>query len=203
MARNTNPPHPFALVEALRSIGYTPPTALADLVDNSLAAHASDIRIRIAPTDSSRSGSVVVEDNGDGMSNSKLREAMRWGGQGPRATRSKDDLGRFGLGMKTASFSIGKNLTVATRDAAGAEISVLRWDLEHVIEHGWEMLEEIPPEIEGELSRTKLKADPTRVGTAIIITDLDRLEVGAALIAQREKNFTALLQKVRGHLGLV
>lgn len=203
MKNRSNPPHPFALIEAMRSIGYTPPTALADLIDNSLTARSTEIRIRVAPLDGSRAGSVTVEDNGEGMTPARHQEAMRWGGEGPRVARSKHDLGRFGLGLKTASFSLGKSLTVATRAKPGAALSVLRWDLEHVIDHGWEMVEDLPAEAEQELARTALRSDPSRTGTAVIITDLDRLEIGAALISQKEKNFTALLKKISGHLGLV
>src|SRR5438552_3589667 len=88
-----NPPHPFALVEAMRSIGYTPPTALADLIDNSITASAKSIRIRMSPPRSSTPGGfVVVEDDGKGMSPDRLAEAMRWGGDGPDQPRRADDL---------------------------------------------------------------------------------------------------------------
>ena len=79
MPPRENPPHPFALIEAMRSIGYTPATALADLVDNSVSAHATLVKIRVAPpTTEQAGGTATVEDNGKGMTPERLAEAMRW-----------------------------------------------------------------------------------------------------------------------------
>src|ERR1043166_6394813 len=96
-------PCPAALIESLRSIGYNLPTAIADIIDNSITAHANNIDATLhwAGSDSW----IRIDDDGDGMSEPELFEAMRPGSQNPLETRSSDDLGRFGLGLKTASFS--------------------------------------------------------------------------------------------------
>ena len=198
-----NPPHPSALVEAMRSIGYTPPTALADLVDNSITASARNIGIRMSPPQSvSAGGFVVVEDDGKGMSPERLAEAMRWGGDGPARPRRPDDLGRFGLGLKTASISMGRRLTVASR-AAGGPLKVLRWDLDHVAVAGWRMLDGPDSDAEPLLARSALATDPKATGTMVIVTHLDRLGVRSSLAANAERNAAALTRKISAHLGMV
>jgi hypothetical protein len=199
-----NPPHPFALVEGMRSIGYTPPTALADLVDNSIGAEAREISIRIQPPKASDAdGHVVVEDDGRGMDGTALEAAMRWGGDGPGRARRADDLGRFGLGMKTASISMGRKLTVASRSAPNGPLTVLRWDLDYVAKAGWRMLEGPDPEAAPLLEQTSLARNPKRKGTAVIVTHLDRLAVRSSLAANAERNEAALFTKISRHLGMV
>jgi hypothetical protein len=199
-----NPPHPFALVEGLRNIGYTPPTALADLVDNSITAGARNVAIQVSPPRSAAIGGyVAVEDDGNGMSAAKLEEAMRWGGDGPGQVRRPDDLGRFGLGMKTASISMGRKLTVASRAEAGGPLAVLRWDLDHVATAGWRMLEGPDPEAESLLAQSALATSKKSTGTVVIVTHLDRLATRSSLIANTEKNETVLTRKISRHLGMV
>src|SRR4051794_40341172 len=105
------PPSATAMLNSLRAIGYSFETALADIVDNSVAAGAETVKIqfRIAPAPY-----LVILDDGGGMSPEKLLAAMRHGGVGPDQTRAADDLGRFGLGLKTASLSQCRRLTVVT-----------------------------------------------------------------------------------------
>lgn len=96
-------PNAAALIESLRDIGYTPSTAIADIVDNSFTADASKVSIRVnADLDDA---AVAVIDDGNGMSSDELFEAMRPGSRNPTERRSENDLGRFGLGLKAASFS--------------------------------------------------------------------------------------------------
>src|ERR1044072_8291175 len=106
-------PKPAALIESLRAIGYNLPTAVADIVDNSISAEAKNIDI-----DFHWAGSnswICIVDDGRGMSAQEFFEAMRPGTQHPLQKRSVRDLGRFGLGLKTASFSQARRLTVASR----------------------------------------------------------------------------------------
>jgi hypothetical protein len=199
-----NPPHPFALVEGLRSVGYSPPTALADLVDNSITAEAKTISIQVSPPRTAAAGGyVVVEDNGKGMSMSELEKAMRWGGDGPGKERGPNDLGRFGLGLKTASISMGKKLTVASRNQPSAPLSILRWDLDHVAAHGWRMLEGPDPDAAPLLARSTLATSSKAVGTIVIVTHLDKLATRSSLLANAERNETALTKKISKHLGMV
>ena len=97
------PPHAGTLIESLRAFGYDLKTAIADLIDNSITAGAKNIRINFH-WNGPDSG-ISVTDDGRGMSAKKLLEAMRVGSQSPLEEREYEDLGRFGLGMKTASFS--------------------------------------------------------------------------------------------------
>jgi len=96
-------PSPAALMESLRDVGYTMETALADIVDNSIAATAKNINLRFA-WNSGKPWLAVIDD-GEGMSLDELIASMRFGCVSPLQNRTRDDLGRFGLGMKTASFS--------------------------------------------------------------------------------------------------
>ena len=123
-------PYPSSLIESMRDIGYSLGTALADLVDNSITAGARSIRI-FADTSGSEI-TVAILDDGRGMSRSTLLDAMRLGARSPLEERGRSDLGRFGLGLKTASFSQCRELTVLTRD--GEETVGARWDLDHVAE---------------------------------------------------------------------
>src|SRR5690554_3947392 len=97
------PPKAGAMMEALRGLGYSTATALADIVDNSVSASASEVRIRF-DWDGVNSR-ISVLDNGRGMSDAELEEAMTLGTINPLDERASTDLGRFGMGLKTASFS--------------------------------------------------------------------------------------------------
>ena len=123
-------PRPSSLIESMRDIGYSLGTALADLVDNSLTAGAREIRI-FADTVGPRL-SVGILDDGSGMHESTLLEAMRLGARNPLDKRDRLDLGRFGLGLKTASFSQCRALTVLSRHAE--QTFGARWDLDFVAE---------------------------------------------------------------------
>ena len=97
------PPRASAMIEALRGLGYSTGTALADIVDNSISARAGSVSIHFAWNgDASH---VAILDDGVGMDANELDGAMRLGEHSPLESRAADDLGRFGLGLKTASFS--------------------------------------------------------------------------------------------------
>ena len=98
------PPRAMAMLESLRGLGYSTATALADIVDNSISAGASEVRIDFqwAGLDSR----VSILDDGRGMNDSELEGAMRLGDRNPLAEREVHDLGRFGMGLKTASLSM-------------------------------------------------------------------------------------------------
>ena len=96
-------PRASVLIESMRDIGYSLQTAVADVIDNSITAGANTIKF-LADTDSA-SPAIGILDDGCGMSETELLEAMRPGTKSPLDHRSAHDLGRFGLGLKTASFS--------------------------------------------------------------------------------------------------
>lgn len=119
------PPAASQLMQSLRSIGYTTSAALADIVDNSIGAGATRIDIDFAH---SPDAVLSILDNGRGMSREELLAAMRYGSRDPRETRTGTDLGRFGLGLKTASLSQCRRLTVAT--FKNGELSIAAWDVD-------------------------------------------------------------------------
>ena len=127
-------PNASALVLSMRSIGYSFNNAIADIIDNSITAGAS--RIEIICDWVEDEPYVEITDNGIGMDHDELVEAMRAGSKSPVDTREKNDLGRFGLGLKTASFSQCKKLSVKTRKN---DITYLaQWDLDRVVkENKW------------------------------------------------------------------
>jgi len=127
------------LMESLRSMGYKLETALADVIDNSISADARNISVRFLWANGEPW--IAILDDGHGMTQPELIEAMRFGSTSPLAHRRSEDLGRFGLGMKTASISQCRLLTVISR--AGCELSACSWDLDHLARqasHDWEIL---------------------------------------------------------------
>lgn len=129
MAReHRHPPSAACLSASMRDLGYSLETAIADLIDNSISAGADVINI-ICDV-SGDHPALVILDNGRGMNQSELLAAMRHGTGNPRQQRSPQDLGRFGLGLKTASFSQCRSLTVVSNgddQTCGAE-----WDLDRI-----------------------------------------------------------------------
>lgn len=121
------PPAAGAMLESLRGLGYTTATAIADLIDNSISADATRVEIHFAWNGAD--SWIRVADDGKGMSDAELEAAMRLGARDPREVRNPGDLGRFGMGLKTASFSQARVLTVASR-AFGESKCCLRWDLD-------------------------------------------------------------------------
>jgi hypothetical protein len=119
------PPVASMLMQSLRSVGYTAAAALADLMDNSIAAKATIVRVSVAMMPRPF---VAVSDDGCGMDEATLLSAMRFGSRDPRDARDGADLGRFGLGLKTASLSQCRKVTVAT--VKDGHLSVARWDLD-------------------------------------------------------------------------
>ena len=92
-------PDAQCLLEALRGMDYTPSSAIADLLDNSISANATEVHLLFLPqNDKNPKPIVVIADNGNGMASDELLKAMRLGGINPRNTRKVTDLGRFGLG---------------------------------------------------------------------------------------------------------
>lgn len=189
-------PRADALVESLRAFGYSPATAIADLVDNSISAGAQSIDIRFLW----RGGDsvVVVSDDGQGMTEGQLVEAMRPGSMSPLEARSKTDLGRFGLGLKTASFSQARELTVATRHGGGSAIHVRRWDLDVIGKtQQWRLLKSAPATLEA------ADIEIPGQGTAVIWSKCDRLSgVSSGRGEAGEKRFYALASDVGEHLAM-
>lgn len=125
-----NKPTADVLMNSMRAMGYSFEAAIADIVDNSVSAQARNIVLRfpIDPSDCC----VAVCDDGIGMNKKELLDAMKYGSQLKSANRSEDDLGRFGLGMKAASLSQCRRLTVASKK--DGKLSAYIWDLDIIEE---------------------------------------------------------------------
>jgi hypothetical protein len=178
---------------SMRALGYDLPAAIADIVDNSIAAEARNVWIDFHwdGTDSR----VSITDDGRGMSTAELVAAMRPGTKHPDDRREAKDLGRFGLGLKTAAISQGRRLVVWSRKATTASIRC--WDLDHIGHaDNWQLLK---PRKISEIGRSL-----PRRGTVVVLEKLDRL-VGATRV-ESERDHTRFLEKVdlvRSHLGIV
>ena len=162
------PPIAPVLRESLRAIGYSTPAAIADLVDNCITAKASSVTIRFT---GGKSAFVAIVDDGEGMAEPDLVAAMRFGSRDPREIRSKGDLGRFGLGMKTASLSQCRRMTVVS--LKDKDLSIRAWDLDECQRRNMWWLEEPPPsDVISEVIDTLFEQGR---GTAIVWEKLDRL----------------------------
>ena len=134
-----NLPDPSRLIIGLRDTGYDFYTAAADIIDNSIAANASNINIRIDLSPDGRKF-VYFADNGDGMDFQGLVNALKYGAAQRENLKS---LGKFGLGLKTASSSVCLKFSLISRKSADTPLAKLGWDLEHVAElDKWEMIKE-------------------------------------------------------------
>jgi hypothetical protein len=179
----------------MRDLGYSLETAIADLIDNSISAEAN--RIDIICDVSGDQPLVVILDNGKGMAEGELMAAMRHGTDNPRRHRAPRDLGRFGLGLKTASFSQCRSLTVvSTNDASvcGAE-----WNLDRIDAADDWMLSLLD---EDDIQATPYVDRLGKHGTAVIWRELDRLledEAGD----RRQEIVNEKLEAVGRHLSLV
>lgn len=132
-----NEPDASRLIFGLRDTGYNVRTAAADIIDNSIAARADQINVQIVLREDGRK-LVYFGDNGDGMDAEGIHRAMRYGA--PERENAKS-LGKFGLGLKTASSSVCRRFTLISRQTPNQGLVKLTWDLDHVAkEKRWEML---------------------------------------------------------------
>jgi hypothetical protein len=160
------------MLEALRGLGYSTADALADVVDNSISAGATEVRIHFSWEGGERAF-ITVLDNGCGMNDPELEAAMRLGEKSPLDQRSDGDLGRFGIGLKTASFSQCRSLTVTSRKP-GCAVSCLRWDLDEIAARKdgvWALIEGPAPDSGSRLS----VLDGVSSGTLVLWEKLDRI----------------------------
>src|SRR5580704_6238369 len=190
-------PSAARLTESLRDIGYDFPAAVADIVDNSVMAGAGhvDVSIEFAGEESY----VVISDDGEGMTGNGLVEALRYGS---RRSYGRSDLGRYGLGLKTASLSQCRSVTVVTcRRSTPGSLNVRMLDLDLIAElDEWLVVEPLmEPVIEH--SAARLASEP---GTVVIWRKLDRVlpekrpDGGWA-----RRRLDAMAAKTAEHLGVV
>jgi hypothetical protein len=183
------PPHPGRLAEILGAAGHSFVSAVADLIDNSINARATEIDIRFDPPDSGHGRWLVIRDNGDGMSQTKLDEAMRVGSE---TTYDSKSLGKYGYGLKGASWSQARAFKVITRERSQPVLHA-GWDKAQMTD--W-VIDESP--LEG------WETDATDVGehgTAVLWKNMKAPT--AAPAAKGVSPHVAEIQELSRHLGLV
>ena len=189
------PPVAPTLIESTRAIGYSLESAVADIIDNSIAAEATNIQIAFFPVDDAY---VSILDDGKGMDSDELTIAMQYGSKNPLDEREDGDLGRFGLGLKTASLSQCRRLTVVSKKDGG--IVARCWDIDFVRLSGkWSLID---IDSENDLSQIpnieELRKKDS--GTLVVWQNLDRLEAGEIDFT---KSMGRMIDNVRDHLALV
>lgn len=188
------PPRPAALLFAIRSVGYSFETAVADIIDNSIAAKASHIDIYSEPSGESY---FAFLDDGTGMTATELQNALLLGSDRTGRSDSGRELGRYGLGLKSASLSQCRKLSVVTKQ--GNEIHAMVFSLDEIEKKGdWLTLE---------LSRKEAKKIPefTRLsrlksGTLVVWQDFDKLHKNSSSF---ETSFRSLVEAAKQHVEYV
>lgn len=180
----------------MRDVGYDLPTSIADLVDNSIEAGATEVWIDFYYN--GEDSYIRIADNGCGMSSQEIDEALRYGS---KRNYGRSDLGKFGLGLKTASLSHCRKLTVASRRRHETDPSIIVWDLDHVSSTDkWEAIklsvEEANPILNEWLQKTQ--------GTIVLWEKLDRIlsnKVDGRKTTR--ENFAAMCRQIEEHLAMV
>jgi hypothetical protein len=191
-------PNAASLAESLRAFSYDLPTAIADLVDNSITAKST--RVWIDFHWNGENSVILITDDGDGMSEEQLVAAMRPGSTNPLLLREAHDLGRFGLGLKTASFSQCRRVTV--RSGIGRKRWSTRcWDHDHIARvNAWQLLRSGDAAVEPYFRRL----ERLNRGTAVVWQNLDRLVADQATGDDRaQRVFLQRADLVRQHLAMV
>lgn len=182
------------MLEALRGMGYSTGAAIADIVDNSVAAGATCVDIEFLWNGTA--SRVAILDDGRGMDDAELESAMTLGDKSPLDSRDPDDLGRFGMGLKTASFSQCRRLTVAS--AKNGSHTCLRWDLDELAlkpEIGWALLEGPAPGSDAFIAKILDRSH----GCLVLWETMDRIVTKAF----SPDHFLDLLDEVEQHLAMV
>lgn len=162
-------PDPKRMAEGLRDTGYSFNTAVADLIDNSIAAEATAIKIWVK-MDLLGNIKLALGDDGTGMSRDELIMAMKYGSP---ERPSPQSLGKFGLGLKTASTAFCRCLSVISRKTANNSIQKATWNLDHIAKTGkWELLLSTPVDKEIEVFN---KTATNHSGTLVVWEQVDRL----------------------------
>ncbi len=197
-------PDPAGTIQSLTSLGYTPEASIADLIDNSIAAGAQqvDVLFHWGGADGS---TVSITDDGHGMTEAELLTGMTVGGRGLATDRTAGDLGRFGMGLKTASFAQCRQLIVATHTEAGPWRS-RTWDVDHVLAVAdWQLLHDPPDGAAATLTALARTRPGPGTGTIVLWRKLTRLVAPGSTPgdewAQRE--FHSHIERIERHLAMV
>lgn len=190
------PPVAGPFIQSLRSIGYSIESAIADVIDNSISAQADSIDIF---TEWRNNDPILaIMDDGHGMTPAKVKDAMQLGAVGPEDDRSADDLGRFGMGLKTASFSQCKKLTLISRISPHDPWYGLRWDLD-LVEKTNQWLVEVMNTDDCETCLKDIEFEHSK-GTAVIWNTFDKAIDPTA--ASGERDYDRRIKGLTDHLSL-
>lgn len=190
-------PDASSMIETFRAIGYSIETAIADIIDNSITADAKNIWVDYVWHGP---GTVLsILDDGNGMNNEELIQAMRPGSKNPLDIRDTDDLGRFGLGLKTASFSQTRKFAVISK-RIDCKVCLWSWDLDFVNKsHSWSLIKYCPAE-----SNFTEKVEQLTSGTCVMWWDLDRVTKDTKEDSEySKKKFLETMENVKLHLSMV
>lgn len=189
-------PKAAPLMQTYRSIGYSLETAMADIIDNSISAGAENIWINCVWAGDKTT--ISIKDDGCGMNGSEAVNAMTLGVINPLCERNENDLGRFGLGLKTASFSQCKKLSLFTKKEKFHSL-YWTWDLDYVAkEDSWELLHWMPEEYLNSL-------DNIEHGTVVIWSELDQLIPSGSEHSDEKakRKFFDSWDRARNHVSMV
>lgn len=191
-------PNAGAMIESLRAYGYHLETSIADIIDNSISAEASNVWIDC--TWEGEKSTITIRDDGYGMTEDVLKNAMRPGSKNPLQERDAKDLGRFGLGLKTASFSQCRKLTVGTK-AMGHETAIRCWDLDYVNLCGeWRLVKPKDDDVNPVFSNL----EGMKSGTIVLWEKIDRLTKDSDVDNLKHKdNFYEQFDILKNHLAMV
>ena len=187
------PPSAAGLSNSIRGIGYSLEMAISDIVDNSISAGATTISIE-TPLYDEGIDYLVISDNGAGMTRSELIEAMKLGSCSPTEKRDLNDLGRFGMGLKSASFSQCRKLIVASK--VNNKINAFSWDIDELEKsNDWELIEIDPEKEFKKLSFFVFVSS----GTVVVWEKFDKAFVASD---STQKEDLEVLRSLRKHLSL-
>lgn len=190
--RTTLEPDPQGMFQAISRIGYQIQESLADLIDNSIDAKATRVLVRFF-RDGDRLTDLAVVDNGNGMNAAELKEAMRFGSKNKKGT---GELGKYGMGMKSASFNQANTLVVVSKKAS--TVNGRQWTVESIAD-GWKLEELDQAEAAELISRDWGPVDTSKKGTVVLWERIHRFEVADSA----GKTFTILSKAINQHLGLI
>lgn len=189
------PPSIARVVNAIRRIGHSTEEAVMDIVDNSVAKHATQISVFFSGT--TRVERIEIADNGMGMTFDGLKDAMRLGSAGDYGADALANLSKYGLGLKSAALSQGQRLTVMTR-AEGGDLLKAVLDAEIILKKNEYLIDFSEPSPEEQAffeERTQNKNGGEQSGGVGTVVIIDKIDQGTAL------GLTAATNRVRKALG--
>lgn len=189
-------PDPERIVTGLRDTGYNFNTAVADIIDNSIAAHATKVNVEVV-MDPDMNVRVYFSDNGCGMDLDGLKNAMKYGS---RERSEKNSLGKFGLGLKTASTAFCRQFSLVSRTGEGT-LRKVRWDLDYIARRGAWLLQF--PAIEADEEELLGQTAGNGSGTLLVWDKVDRLIKDYKQRSSAEKALGKTLDALRFHLSMV